>query len=98
MSAPAPETDDRPTAQLRALQPNWDGYGGAAICPVACDRADWLVYVLLRCGIEATVTPTGRGGVDVEWRAEDALLVAEGLVGAPGCEHEGLIELLPVRR
>ena len=58
--------DPRPTAALRALQPDWDSYGARPLCPTACDRADEIVAVLRSLGLQPTVSPTVRGGVDVE--------------------------------
>lgn len=71
----------RPTNRIRELGPDWDGYGARRPDPAACDRADALVTLLRLAGIEPSVCPTSRGGVELEWTSP---------------EHEGLIELLPV--
>ena len=73
--------DPRPTASIRAYQPDWDSYGALAPCPTACDRADAWVVVLRSLGASSvTVCPLPSGAVCVEWS---------------GPAHEGAVDLLP---
>jgi hypothetical protein len=60
---------------FRTLRENWDGYGAAAISPIACDNARYFIDLIEAApfGLPAPeLSPTPAGTISFEWEGSHA--------------------------
>lgn len=68
----------RQLANIKYLERDWDSYDAAAISPVSCRWAEYLLDEILEWGgSEPWVVPTSSGGVQLEWHEKGIDLEVE---------------------
>jgi hypothetical protein len=70
------------TSKIRALSPNWDGYGADPIAPATIEKIEGLLkYLVPSRARPGTLVPAADGSVQAEWHTRAVsfgLLVEEG--------------------